>query len=46
MIFRILLGLGAITALATCVIAMADRDVLYEKDSPFNTIVVTEDEQG
>jgi len=46
MIFRTLLTLGAITALATCVIAMADRDVLYEKDSAFNTIVVTEDEQG
>ena len=29
-----------------CVLAPADQTVLYEKESPFNTIVVTEDSRG
>jgi spermidine synthase len=31
---------------AACVVARAEEKVLYEKQSPFNTVVVTEDEQG
>ncbi len=31
---------------AACIVAQAKEKVLYEKPSPFNTVVVTEDEQG
>ena len=43
---RRLLPLAVLLVLALCVIAPADQKVLYEKDSPYNTIVVTEDDQG
>jgi spermidine synthase len=46
MISRKLLPLGLVAVLALCVIALAEQKVLYEKDSPYNTIVVTEDDQG
>ena len=45
---RIALGLLVVFALcvALCVFAPADQKVLYQKASPYNTILVTEDEQG
>lgn len=49
MISRRLLPLALVAALAVCFIALiaaADQKVLYEKQSRYNTIVVTEDEQG
>jgi spermidine synthase len=46
MMTRTMLAFGTMAALATCVIAVADRQTLYQKDSPYNTIVVTEDDQG
>lgn len=46
MISRRLLPIGLAAVLAVCVVALAEQKVLYEKDSPYNTIVVTEDDQG
>jgi len=47
MISRRLLALGiALVALAVCVFASVEPKVLYEKESPYNTIVVTEDSGG
>jgi len=39
-------ALGLAAALAFCVVVPAEPKVLYEKKSPYNTIVVTEDDQG
>lgn len=39
-------GVAAVAVLACCVAVLADQKVLYEKPSPYNTIVVTEDDQG
>jgi spermidine synthase len=36
----------SITITALCVAVRADQKVLYEQKSPYNTIVVTEDDQG
>ena len=46
MISRKLLGLGLVALLALGVLASAQDKVLYQKESPYNTIVVTEDGQG
>jgi len=43
---RRLLLLGPLAILALHVVAAADQKVLYEKRSPYNTILVTEDDQG
>lgn len=43
---RIAPFLGAAAALLVCVFALAGERVLYEKDSDYNTIVVTEDDRG
>jgi spermidine synthase len=43
---RKLLPLAVAAALALCLFARAEQRVLYEKASPFNTIVVTEDSRG
>ncbi len=43
---RKLLPLGLLAFLGLCAIAPAQQKVLYEKQSPYNTIVVTEDDQG
>lgn len=43
---RLLLPLGLVMALAVCAVAPAEQKLLYEKKSPYSTIVVTEDEQG
>jgi spermidine synthase len=37
---------GLAAALASCVKVAADQKVLYEKQSPYSTIVVTEDDEG
>lgn len=42
----LLLGLGLVTVLLLCAVAAAQPKVLYEKESPYNTILVTEDDQG
>ena len=39
-------SLALVALLAFCVLAPADQTVLYEKESPFNTIVVTENSRG
>jgi len=46
MISRKLLPLALLVVLALGVLAAADQKVLYQKASPYNTILVTEDEQG
>ena len=43
---RRLLLLGLLVILALCTIAPAQQKVLYEKQSPYNAIVVTEDGEG
>jgi len=40
------LALGAVLILALCVITSAEQKVLYEKESPYSTIIVTEDDEG
>ncbi len=40
------LVLVAATIFALCVITSAEQKVLYEKQSPYSTIIVTEDEDG
>ncbi|OHB82449.1 MAG: hypothetical protein A2V98_19935 [Planctomycetes bacterium RBG_16_64_12] len=46
MIRRKLLPLGFLAIFALSVAASASQRVLYEKQSPYNTIVVTEDDRG
>lgn len=46
MISRRLLLLGLVSALAVCETARPADKILYEKKSPYNTIVVTENDQG
>ena len=46
MIRHKLLLLGLLATCALCVSVSADPKVLYEKESPYNTITVTEDDQG
>jgi len=41
-----LLSLGLIAVLASCARAPANEKTLYEKESPYNTIVVTENDRG
>jgi len=41
-----LLSLGLIAVLASCGRAPAEDKTLYEKESPYNTIVVTENDRG
>lgn len=43
---RRFLVLGFLVVLALCAVAPAEQKVLYEKESPYNVIVVTEDDQG
>ena len=43
---RMLLPLGLVVALGSCSFAPAEQKVLYEKQSPYNTILVTEDDRG
>lgn len=43
---KLLLLFGFLGLLSLCVIAPAEQKVLYEKESAYNTIVVTEDEEG
>ena len=43
---RKLLPLGLLAVLALCAITTAQQNVLYEKESSYNTILVTEDDQG
>ena len=43
---RKLLPLGLLAVFSICVIAPAQQKVLYEKQSRYNTIVVTEDDRG
>jgi spermidine synthase len=43
---RTVLPLGFAVVLVLCAAALAEQNVLYEKASPFNTILVTEDDQG
>jgi len=38
--------LAAAVSLAVCTLAIADQKILYEKKSPYTTIVVTEDDTG
>jgi len=46
MIDRRFCALGLSAALALCLFAAADQKVLYEKQSSYNTILVTEDDRG
>ncbi|MBM3861797.1 MAG: methyltransferase domain-containing protein [Verrucomicrobia bacterium] len=43
---KIRLLLRLLVFAAACVVARAGEKILHEKQSPFNTVVVTEDEQG
>ena len=43
---RRLLPLGLLAVLTSCADAPAEQRVLYEKQSPYNTILVTEDDDG
>ncbi len=43
---RLLLPLGLLAAMSLCAVAPAQQKVLYEKQSRYNEILVTEDEQG
>ncbi len=44
--FRATWWLAAAVFLAVCTLAVADQKILYEKKSPYTTIVVTEDDSG
>ncbi|MFH1268471.1 MAG: fused MFS/spermidine synthase [Planctomycetota bacterium] len=46
MLVRRLFPLAIVVVLALCVVVPADQKVLYDKESPYNTIVVTEDDEG
>ena len=46
MLRRQLFHLGLVAVLAPKIVAAAEPKVLFEKQSPYNTVVVTEDEQG
>jgi len=46
MVYRKHLQLGLLAVLVVCGVGLADQKVLYETESPYNTIVVTEDDQG
>ena len=43
---RLLLPLGLLAVLGLCAIAPAEQKVLYDKQSPYSNILVTEDEDG
>jgi spermidine synthase len=46
MVGRRLFPLAVMMVLAYCAVAAAQQKVLYQKDSPYNRVVVTEDDQG
>lgn len=46
MVGRRLFPLAVLVALACCAVAAAQQKVIYQKQSPYNTVVVTEDDQG
>ena len=46
MVGRRLLCLTVLIALACCAVAVAQQKVIYQKRSPYNTVVVTEDDRG
>jgi spermidine synthase len=46
MVGRRLFPLAVMMVLACCAVAAAQQKVLYQKDSPYNRVVVTEDDQG
>ena len=46
MVGRRLICLAAMVVLAWCTVAAAQQKVLFQKESPYTTVVVTEDEQG
>ena len=46
MLYRRLVHLGLLAVLAPRAVAFAQQRVLFEKQSPYNTVVVTEDERG
>src|SRR5258708_36547659 len=43
---RLYLRAGLFAVIAPCVLACAAQTVIYEKTSPYNTILVTEDHSG
>jgi len=43
---RKLFYLAVLAALLFCAVAAAQEKVIYQKKSPYNTVVVTEDDQG
>jgi spermidine synthase len=43
---RMFFLLGLVVVAAACIVAPAEEKVLYEKQSPYNTILVTENDQG
>ena len=46
MIGRRLFSLAVWAVLSWCAVAVAEQKVLFQKESPYNTVVVTEDDQG
>jgi len=46
MIRRKSLLAGIVVLVATCAVAQAQQKVLFQKESPYTTVVVTEDERG
>ena len=46
MIGRRLFSLAVLAFLACCAVATAQQKVIFQKQSPYNTVVVTEDDQG
>jgi spermidine synthase len=46
MVRRRLFSVAVLAVLACCAVAAAQQKVIYQKQSPYNTVVVTEDDQG
>ncbi len=46
MVGRRLFCLAVLAVLACCAVAAAQQKILYQKQSPYNTVVVAEDDQG
>lgn len=46
MVWRRLFSLAVLAVLVCCVVAAAQPKVIYQKQSPYNTVSVTEDDQG
>jgi len=46
MVGRRVISFAVLAVLACCAVATAQQKVIFQKESPYNTVVVTEDDQG